>query len=330
MLGVIGLDCLSEQVYRVLLDHPRAGIDELAERLAVPVARIRECLATLERLELLRASRETPGGLRPVSPRVGLEVLVRRQELDLVRRRQELARGQVAAAGLVADFAGHHPPAGAPRSRLLLGVDAVQSRLEELAQPAADILAVVPGPGPHKDVLEGIQPIAAAVLERGAQVRVLAQDAMTANRDSLDHARRLTKAGGHVRTAPVLPSPMFAVDARIAVVPVVPVDPADTAKGAVEVTEPGVVAALVAGFDYAWSRAVALDTACPPGPDGRPSDADLELLALLGTGLTDEAIANRLGVSLRTVRRRVSDLMGRLEATGRFDAGRKAVLRGWL
>lgn len=329
VLGVIGLDCIAEQVYRALLEHPDSGIDELSERLATSEAQIRECLETLQRLTLLRASRQTPGTLRPVSPHVGLPILVRHQELDLVRRQQELAMGQVAAASLVADYAVQRPHAeAAPRSRPLVGLDSVQSRLEELAQQAtAEVLAIVPGSGRHKETLHAVRPHAAALLEQGMRIRILAQDAMTTNRDTMAFARWIIRAGGRVRTAPVLPSSMFAVDALIAVVPL---DPADTAKGAVEVSEPGVVAALVATFEYAWGRATALDTASTPGTGADPSDTDLELLKLLATGITDEAIAKRLGVSLRTVRRRIFDLMDRLKATSRFDAGCKAVQRGWL
>ncbi|MFJ4863454.1 LuxR C-terminal-related transcriptional regulator [Streptomyces sp. NPDC088748] len=55
-----------------------------------------------------------------------------------------------------------------------------------------------------------------------------------------------------------------------------------------------------------------------------------ELLTLPASGVTDEAAGNRLGLFLRTVRRRMSTLMERLEATSRFEAGLKAAHRGWL
>jgi DNA-binding NarL/FixJ family response regulator len=44
----------------------------------------------------------------------------------------------------------------------------------------------------------------------------------------------------------------------------------------------------------------------------------------LGEGLTDEAASRRLGVSLRTYRRRVADLLLALEADSRFQAGLRA------
>jgi DNA-binding NarL/FixJ family response regulator len=52
----------------------------------------------------------------------------------------------------------------------------------------------------------------------------------------------------------------------------------------------------------------------PPPPSGEA----------LGSGLTDEAAAKRIGVSLRTYRRRVAELMARLEVDSRFQAGLRA------
>jgi DNA-binding NarL/FixJ family response regulator len=51
---------------------------------------------------------------------------------------------------------------------------------------------------------------------------------------------------------------------------------------------------------------------------------------LLGEGLTDEAIAGRLGISPRSARRIAGDLMEKLGARSRFQAGACAVQRGWL
>jgi DNA-binding NarL/FixJ family response regulator len=47
-------------------------------------------------------------------------------------------------------------------------------------------------------------------------------------------------------------------------------------------------------------------------------------------GLTDEAIADNLGLHPRTVRRRLRALLARLDAATRFQAGYQAVQRGWL
>ena len=54
------------------------------------------------------------------------------------------------------------------------------------------------------------------------------------------------------------------------------------------------------------------------------------LVRQLASGAKDEQIARTLGLSLRTVRRRVADLMIQLGVDTRFQAGAEAVRRGWL
>lgn len=53
-------------------------------------------------------------------------------------------------------------------------------------------------------------------------------------------------------------------------------------------------------------------------------------MRLLAEGHTDDAIGKRLGVSPRTARRIATDLMERLGARSRFEAGVRAVRQGWL
>jgi DNA-binding NarL/FixJ family response regulator len=56
----------------------------------------------------------------------------------------------------------------------------------------------------------------------------------------------------------------------------------------------------------------------------------LTVLDLLSRGLTADAIASRLGVSLTTVRRHVTRLYGRLEAVNAAHAVRRGFDRGLL
>jgi DNA-binding NarL/FixJ family response regulator len=54
------------------------------------------------------------------------------------------------------------------------------------------------------------------------------------------------------------------------------------------------------------------------------------VLRLLASGLTDEAVARKVGLSARTVRRTIASLSDRLQANSRFQAGAQAVRRGWI
>ncbi|MYV72152.1 hypothetical protein GT043_40825 [Streptomyces sp. SID2131] len=54
------------------------------------------------------------------------------------------------------------------------------------------------------------------------------------------------------------------------------------------------------------------------------------MLRLLAQGYTDEAAARRLGISLRSERRLISELMEKLGAQSRFQLGRRAVENGYV
>ncbi len=100
-----------------------------------------------------------------------------------------------------------------------------------------------------------------------------------------------------------------------------------------EATRPNIVAALLGWLTIVWGEAVPL--ASIVDQSGRlhahSVDArDRRILALLANGLSDHVIARDLGISTRTVERRVRDLMNRLTATTRFQAGVQAARRGWI
>ena len=61
----------------------------------------------------------------------------------------------------------------------------------------------------------------------------------------------------------------------------------------------------------------------PAVPDWAP-----EVLGLLGQGLTDHTVARRLGVSERTIGRRVTHLQALLGSSSRFQLGVEAARRG--
>jgi DNA-binding NarL/FixJ family response regulator len=89
------------------------------------------------------------------------------------------------------------------------------------------------------------------------------------------------------------------------------------------------VAALCALFEQTWL------SANPVGTDRRPDDDGLNsqeraIITLLAQGHTDEVIARKLGVSVRTSRRITAELTARLGARSRFQAGARAVERGWI
>ncbi|MFJ3928522.1 DNA-binding response regulator [Streptomyces sp. NPDC090022] len=95
------------------------------------------------------------------------------------------------------------------------------------------------------------------------------------------------------------------------------------------VSDPAAVRALELLFAGAWSRGRKLEDHLALGPKLR-SDLTRRILERLRDGQTDEAASRELGVSLRTYRRHVAEIMRDLGATSRFQAGVRAVELGLL
>lgn len=67
----------------------------------------------------------------------------------------------------------------------------------------------------------------------------------------------------------------------------------------------------------------------PEASQQRYSARSRRVIELLAQGLTDEAVARRLGVSVRTVRTDTANTMARFEASSRFQAGVRAAQLGF-
>ncbi|MEU6479940.1 LuxR C-terminal-related transcriptional regulator [Streptomyces sp. NPDC047017] len=309
-----------------MLSRPELGVLELCGALGLPEEEVRASLDRLADLTLVRQSLEKPGQLRVLSPELALEVMLHRQEQDVLRQQQRLAAAKLAAAQAIAERAARRPSFDdGTGADVLLGLDAIQERLESLARElSSECLSVMPGGAQSQASLDASRPLDEVAMDRGVSMLTLYQDSVRNDPATLDYARWMSEGGGQVRTAPLLPPRFLVFDRRIAVVPI---DPANTRRGALCTSEPAVVATLCAMFFQAWETAVPLG-AGQPG-EGLSGNEKL-LLKLLAGGLTDDAAAKRLGVSLRTVRRQMSSLMERLNARSRFEAGLKAAQLGWI
>lgn len=89
---------------------------------------------------------------------------------------------------------------------------------------------------------------------------------------------------------------------------------------------------LIAVFESLWKSAAPRDpiVIVEGTADAELSSGDRALLSLMASGVTDAVIARRLGMSQRTLQRRIRDLMDQVGAGNRFQAGLWAARRGWL
>ncbi|MGP3638177.1 helix-turn-helix domain-containing protein [Streptomyces sp. 24-1644] len=327
MLTTLGLDATAENVYRGMLSRPGIGVLALAAELGMPESEVRGALDELSALSLVRPSAESAGYLRAVSPDIGMEILMARQQADLAAQQQRLEASRAAAAQLISEYAELRPATAEPGVEQLVGLDRIRERLIAFTREARrEVLAFSPNSHLPQEAIDAARPLNAEVLGRGVRMRTVYLDSVRNSRISIDHANWLASLGGQVRTAATLPTRMIIFDGTAAVIPVVG---EDTAAGAVVLTGQGTLIALCALFESVWAGAVPLSDVAEAGPSGLTAQ-QATAVTLLARGLTDEAIAKRLDVSPRTARRIATDLMERLGARSRFEAGVLAVQKGWL
>jgi DNA-binding CsgD family transcriptional regulator/sugar-specific transcriptional regulator TrmB len=326
VLEPFGVERQSELVYLAMLKNPAAGTADIAQEAGISEAEVHHAFDELSRLKLLRPSWESPGTLRPVSPDVGMESLLAREEAELHQRQSQIERGRSALATLLADLS-TQPQSVHTEVEEVNGLDAIRVKLEQLARLTRfQVLSLMPGGPQSPENMEASKPLDEELLGRSVEILTVYLDSVRNDQRSLAYVRWLVDAGGGVRTTPVLPLRMLIFDRERAVLPL-HVD--RTSDGIIILRGEGPVAAMCVLFHQIWQAAVPFGEEPSTAPETPLTPQERAVLGLLIQGDTDDALARRLGVSRRTIGRIVSDIMCRLGARSRFQAGVYAAVQGW-
>ena len=317
-LALLGLDDpAGAEVYVLLVGEPGASVAVIAGRTGRPVAEVEAALRALEAARL--ATPDATGGWDVTGPDATLagalaaheeNVREARRSLGVLEREYRAARRSVHPGDVV---------------EILTGAETVGARLREAQRGAQHQIRGLDRP-PYVSVRPGSNRDLLAKVDEGVDVRIVLDGEAAAWPDRLTgEILEWRAAGDRVRIAGSLPTKVFLVDDDLALVPVVSTE-TSLQQSAYVVHAGALLDALSALFEREWERATPLPPADLPDID----DATASLLALLGAGQTDVAIARAFGVSERTVQRRVQNLLGRLGVTSRFQAGIRARERGWI
>ncbi|MGG2464458.1 LuxR C-terminal-related transcriptional regulator [Streptomyces sp. RGM 3693] len=329
MFAELGLESKAEAVYWEILKAPGADVEQLADRLRLDPQEIHDCLDELGRLLLIRPSWEAPGEVRAVDPEVGLASLLARQEADLLRQQKRISASRAALEEVIAEF--QHTKQGRqdPDVERLTNIDSIRFKIEALAAKcSSEIMGFVPSGAQTAANMEASRPLDSRVLGRNVRMRTVYLESIVNDRPTLDYARWLVDSGAEVRTAAVLPPRMVIYDRRTAIVPL---DPETTQAGALLLHSTGVVSALCDLFERVWKAATPVEAAAPATEQEKElTPQEAAILHLLADGHTDDTIARKLGVSVRTSRRITAKLAAQLGAKSRFQAGVLATARGWV
>lgn len=308
-LRALGIDEAKEEAYELLLGHPHAT----ACRLTAFWKRAEDLTSTLAGLASKGLAERLPGDpprYLALPPGAALGGQLTGLEGQLEATRDHVTELAVA----------YHRHRAAPDLKpgtaieAVTGTGAVLHRIEQVKAGAREQVRSL-DEAPYTG-LPGIRS-GQRRLPPGITHRAI-YDSATIGED----IEELVRAGHQARVLPGVPLRLYLVDHVLAVLP-------SRARGTNEliIVHPSALLGALSGlFESLWNRALPIPS-FPAGPAGRQTTADQQLISLLLAGLTDTAIARHLGVSQRTVQRRVAALLDELGVQTRFQAGAKLAFR---
>ncbi|TDO50858.1 regulatory LuxR family protein [Kribbella sp. VKM Ac-2527] len=300
VLAALGVCSEDEQLYRALLARPEATATDLAADTGWAVTRVTRHLRSVLSLGLAFRTPGRPARYTPAVPEAAVELLALRKQAAIVEAR-------VGASVLTAEFRARRE---AEPFMVIRGAEAVAQRFFQAQQSAQDEVLVLDKP-PH-----AVLPIEVR-RSRGVGYRTIYDVAALGNPADVAVVR---SAGSSCRVLRDVPLKLVVVDRRTGLLQTGP-------DVLVEVESGSLLDGLLRLFELLWQQATPLSVEPSDGP---LTAEDQQLLALAAAGLTDQAIARRLGVAQRTVERRMQRILKALDATTRFQAGLRAGQRGLL
>ncbi|MEU9020466.1 helix-turn-helix domain-containing protein [Actinomadura sp. NPDC048394] len=337
MLDMLGLEEADNIVYGHIVHRFDCTAEQIAKALGLPSRQVGDSIARLIRAGLVCT--EQVGKLRPTpnGPMVAADRLRAQVDAEYARKRSSIT----ALYGELAGLLERHPVLGsvglAPTVDRIGDPEAARLQVTELLGAARrEVARITPagGPGaPGRTHLDH-EPAELAALRRGVRLRLVYPSGFFTDDRLRDTVRPRLNEGGQVRMLPEPPVDLLLLDRQAVVLTEGGTGPSGHAT--LIVRGRGLVEALDALFQACWSQASGIDHLLDGDqerPDGDPlrlAATDRAMLTLLGEGAKDELVARRLGISVRTVRRRVSELLRMMDATSRFQGGVLAERRGWI
>ncbi|MGM1062027.1 LuxR C-terminal-related transcriptional regulator [Saccharothrix sp. Mg75] len=306
----------SFEVYRWALGQDDFSAAEAAGALGRTLDEGERVIANLLAMRLIR--RTASGRYVPSNPSVAVNTLLPSAELEVLERQAELDHFREELRNAAEQFReSRFGIRGASGWGVVPDVVSVLALLREAAANCTiEVVSVQPGGPRSAQELHEAEERDRRMLARGVRMRVLYQHTARFDPNTREHAEKLITEGAEFRTAEALFGRLIIFDQATAFVPA----PAAGPGAAAVVRDPALVGFLHSCFEQAWGGAKEFDTR-RAAPDVIGDDLKVEIVKMLEAGAKDDAIARRLGLSVRTCRKHIGQLMQRFGATSRFQLG---------
>ena len=321
-LGVLGFSAQEETIYRLALRSSGSSVPALAALASLRIGELREYLVRLAAVGLLDLTDDV---VVAHPPQEALARLINAEARRVQSRSQQLDAVRGLLPSLSADHLASAVPQGKPVTIEVLGDgngDVAQLVRSLAASSSGELLWLRPDPWRIPSGSD-IDAWVVDLLRSGRRSRAVYS--VEVLRKAPDMLRVRAEAGEQVRVLRHVPTRLAVMGGSAALI-AERFDVADDRR--LVLRHHSMIAALTLMFEGLWEKAMPV-----PGLTGQPYEQvgdERLLLDQLAGGAKDEQIARALGLSVRTVRRRVAELLDELGAGSRFQAGVHAVRRGQL
>jgi DNA-binding CsgD family transcriptional regulator len=335
---------LAIYVYAIRHGGVTAGDPTLSADLDLPGEVIESSLTQLQELRLLR--REFTSGwwrLVPVSPEVAAASLISPIGEEIYRQHAVISQIQSRLTMFQPHYEANRGTASAATTESIQDATELSGQLHLAAERCRrDFVGFRP---------DGLLPLqhVAAMSARGVCVRLLFAHSLRTDLRARAALKEIVASGGLVRTVGRPPRRLIIFDDSAAFLldgeePGVldgahprppygahprPPDGADPGPVGVIIRHEETVRLLRGVVEMTWTGAEPY-SATEIGYHEVTHDMQRTIVDLLASGFTDDVIARRLGISVRTCRRHIASVLSALDAVSRFQAGALAVTVGLL
>lgn len=307
------------QFYSQAARRRTVRLNQMAGELGWTNEEIESEASRLDSLGLLHEVAGAPGTYLLVDPAIALDRLTAPLSAQ-IQHCQERAEGiRSELAGFAEVYAEAMQEVQSTEGfRLLRGMDLINAEVTRAAEACTqEALTAQPGGGRSTESLEAAWPSTRAMLSRQVQMHTLYHHAARFSPPTCEYVRQAQQYGAEVRTSASFFQRVVIFDREVAFIP-----SGGDRQEAVMVRQPAVVRFLVGVFESAWLNAQPFPTENRKADLGDVmSSVRLAIVRMLAEGETDEVIARRVGLSVRTCRAHIAKVYEQLGARSRCHLG---------
>ncbi|MCF3142443.1 helix-turn-helix transcriptional regulator [Streptomyces platensis] len=319
-LGDLGVARREAELFQALLQAGRSSAGNLGELLGWQRAEVEEAVGRLIDLGLVVAGgADGAAPLSPTEPSIALDRLVH-------IRSAEVREAQLAALHAYRDY---RRCTGAQTTDDLVEVvtgPQIVDRIWQFEKAVESEVVRFDSPPYHTD--GGANDVEVENLGRGVEYRVVYSSSAVQNGTYYAvNIEPCIAAGEQARVLSTVPVKLTVFDRRLAIVSMSSVE-AESNEALLLVRPSSLLTALLGLFETAWRSGHPMHLSQQVPPALRP--VQRRILELMGTGVTDDTIAQLLGISRRTLSRHTERLYQLAGATSRFQLALHAARKEWI